>query len=111
MGYDDETSLDVLIGQTFTNIRQGEHGGNDAIFFIKDGVNKYVLYHDQNCCENVSIDDISGDLQDLVGSPITLAEESTSTDNPKEDDGYVDESHTWTFYRFATVKGYVNIKF
>jgi len=65
------------------------------------------MYHDQDCCESVYVDDIDGDLSDLIGSPITLAEERTDNDqNP----GRWCESFTWTFYTFATVKGYVTIK-
>jgi hypothetical protein len=54
-----------------------------------------------------------GDLRDLLNSPITLAEESVSSgENPE---GTIRENHddsfTWTFYKFATIKGYVDIRF
>jgi hypothetical protein len=59
----------------------------------------------------VSIEDICGDLQDLVGSTITQAEESMSDENPEglKVPEYQD-SFTWTFYRFATAKGSVVIR-
>lgn len=47
-------------------------------------------------------------MNDLVRSPITLAEESSNKENPK--DSSYESSHTWTFYRLATVKGYVTIR-
>lgn len=53
------------------------------------------------------VEDTVGVLSDLVGSPITLAEESTNSDNPPPGG---DGSHTWTFYRFATAKGYVTLR-
>lgn len=34
----------------------------------------FKLYHSQNCCEDVYIEDISRDLDDLVGYPLLLAE-------------------------------------
>jgi hypothetical protein len=65
------------------------------------------MFHWQDCCESVVIDDINGDLNNLIGTPIEMAEECTNSNNPQNE---WDESFTWTFYKLATVKGYVNIK-
>ena len=69
------------------------------------------MAHCQDCCESVQIEDICGDLQDLMGSPIISAEESCSNKNPEDiklpDYQY---SFTWTFYRIATAKGLVVIR-
>ena len=73
------------------------------------------MYHEQDCCETVSIEDIVGDLDDLVGTPLLLVEEvsnyepETETDKD-EDDYYYAESETWTYYRFRTIKGSVDIR-
>lgn len=99
-----DKNVSDLIGKTITSI---ENNNNDElIFHTADGLT-YKMYHDQDCCESVSIEDICGELDNLIGSPIVMAEESTSNENPK--DSY-DESFTWTFYKFATVKGYVTIR-
>lgn len=99
--------ISVLLGKVLTSI-DVDNSQDEILFKTKDG-DTYKMYHEQNCCESVNIDDISGDLDDLLNSPITLAEEVTNQDDvgPKDDYAY---SYTWTFYKLATVKGYVNIK-
>ncbi len=109
-----ENKIEELINKTLVDIKQT----NDEIYFETSEGDIYKMYHSQDCCEQVNIDDIVGDLDDLIGSPITMAEESTSNDAKTTvyDEGtnnewsYTDESATWTFYRLATIKGYVNIK-
>lgn len=85
----------------------------DAILFTLSGGDQYKLYHNQDCCESVYVEDIIGDLNDLVGVPILIAEEACSHDHPEgyKKPEYEDESFTWTFYKFATIKGYVTIRF
>lgn len=97
-----------LIGKVFTNIARTSDN-SELILTCEEGV--YTFYHAQDCCESVYIEDITGDLDDLLNSPILLAEESTSTENPI----YVpipdyQDSFTWTFYKLATIKGYVDIR-
>ena len=98
------TNMNDFVGMVFTRITRTDA----AITFeaLLDG-RKFVMQHDQDCCESVYIESIVGDLDDLLFSPILMAEEATSTDNPLPDS---DESYTWTFYKFATIKGYVDIR-
>ena len=85
--------------------------GDELRFHLTD--NHYVrMYHHQDCCESVSIEDIVGDLDDLVGTPLLLVEE-VSDYEPEEEtdkDGWHSESETWTYYRFRTIKGSVDIR-
>lgn len=103
-----------LLGKTLTSCT-GEKGGDKITFTLDDGA-VAELYHRQDCCEGVFVEDICGDLQDLVGTPILLAEEvcydnnETPSGAPVDPDGYGDDSFTWTFYKLATVKGYVTIR-
>ena len=46
----------------------------------------------------------------LIGEEILLAEEATSNENPKGIKPEYQESFTWTFYKLATRKGYVDIR-
>jgi hypothetical protein len=74
----------------------------------------FELSHNQGCCESVYIESIEGDLKDLIGSPLTMAEVVSNEDGdgrPKPDSSFGSDEQLWTFYKFATVKGYVTIRF
>ena len=100
--------FEVLKGKTLTKIEGMEAGNNEIRFHCTDG-SMYIMYHEQDCCESVTIDDVYGDVEDLIGSPILIAEENTNVDAPAKDSVW-DNSYTWTFYKLATQKGYVDIK-
>jgi len=122
-----------LLGKTLKDVSVIANSDTmeDRIYFTTIDDERYILYHSQECCEDVWIEDINGDVNDLVGSPILMAEVSTSDENPlhgnpelkgtKYEDRYIDryksgehylysESHTWSFYKLATIKGYVTIR-
>ncbi len=103
-----EPKFEDLLGKTLT---RAERIGDEEIHFDCTDGNAYVLRHHQDCCENVAIESITGDLTDLLGTPILLAEEATSDDDPpgyKHE--YQPESQTWTFYKLRTIKGSVDIR-
>ena len=114
------TQFDDLIGKTFTSVSvsEGDTGEQisspsqdtdflDTMLFTAVTGERYKFYHAQDCCESVLIEEIIGDLNDLVGAPLLMAEEVSSDDMP---DPKRDDSYTWTFYRFATIKGYVTVR-
>ena len=112
MGYNymyyPDVEVSSLLGQV---IREVRYNGRDEIRFIMDNDDEYLMYHDQDCCESVTVDDIVGDLHDLEGSPLLISEEVSNGDDPP---GWVadewNESYTWTYYRFATIRGSVSIR-
>lgn len=96
-----------LYRKTFVSV---ERRVGEVIFTSKRG-KSYIMNHQQDCCESVNIESIEGDLKDLQGSPLLQADEETSNTDPV---GYKrqwpPDSFKWTFYRFATIKGSVVIR-
>lgn len=100
-----------LIGKTLVRINGAERG-SERIDFVTSDLQRFVMYHSRDCCESVDVEDIAGDIADLIGSPILLAEEVVSDawpmDRPSPE--YEPESYTWTFYKLATIKGSVTVR-
>ena len=94
-----------MLGKTFVQVT-GAVGGYEMLFETADG-ERFMFAHQQDSCESVDINDIVGDLQDLVGEPLLIAEEVKGATEP---DAEHYESYTYTFYKFATRKGYVDVR-
>jgi hypothetical protein len=100
-----QKGLALMLGKTFVQVT-GSVGGYEMTFETANG-ERFMFAHSQDCCESVDINDIVGDLQDLCGSPLLLAEEVKGATEPDEEHY---ESYTYTFYKFATRKGYVDVR-
>ena len=88
------TDISHIIGETLYDIRISKD--NTEIAFYGESGQNFGMYHSQDCCEYVYIEDITGELSDLENTPILLAQETSNTNNPKTDeDEYTDESWTW----------------
>lgn len=100
--------LSELIGVVMERV---ENIHDEEILFEAVDGRKWKLWHEQDCCENVSLEDVVGELSDLVGKPILRADEDSNDGGPEGWDKpeYID-SYTWTFYNFATIKGHVTLR-
>lgn len=103
-----EVKFEKLLGKTIVDIRGTV--GDDQMVFTLDNGEKYQMVHYNDCCEHVTVEDIAGNLEDLLNSPILQAEESTSNENPEGVKPEHQDSFTWTFYKLATIKGYVTLR-
>lgn len=97
-----------LLGRTLSNVAVGE----EEIIFTCDDGKQFKMYHSQDCCESVTVEDVVGEIEDLIGSPLLMAEEVMHTNENPEGAPVKEyqDSYTWTFYKFATIKGYVTIR-
>jgi hypothetical protein len=108
--YENRRPFPDLFGKTLISVTVND--ARDEIRFVTDDATTYLMWHEQDCCEGVSVESIVGDLADLIGTPILKAEESTSDTRPEGVPApeWEPESETWTFYKLATIKGYVDIR-
>jgi len=127
MAYVEMTDLEGLV---FTSVAQDDDD-RDTLRFESDSGDVFVMYHAQDCCEVVYLDDVIGDLEDLVNTPILEARVAASGDRADAEldvlDGEayvmhklstfgdqkskpVNDSETWTFYLFRTIKGSVTLR-
>jgi hypothetical protein len=116
MSWVDDVKFETLLGKTLSDVKVVRDGEDDEIIFTTTTGERYKMYHRRDCCEDVSIVDIVGDVKGLVGVPILMAEEASNSDDPPparqfiSGYEYTDDSYTWTFYKLATVNGYVTIR-
>lgn len=110
MAWGNNVEITALLGRTLIGIEKS--ADDEEIIFTAVTGEQWRMYHEQDCCESVTVESIVGDLSDLIGSPILKAEEATSEQRPADlpTPDYADESQTWTFYKLATIKGYVDIR-
>lgn len=98
-------NFSYLKGKILSDVVLNKDNEDEIILTLEDGI-KFKLHHDQDCCEHVVVEDIVGDLKDIIGNPLLIAEERTENSNNFDSD----ESNTWTFYELATIKGSVTIR-
>lgn len=104
--------VEDLVGEYCTDVRM--NADQTEITFTLSNGREFVMNHAQDCCEHVYVESIVGDLTDLINSPILRAEEVSFECGEIPDEvsatAPTDESFTWTFYKFVTFKGYVDIR-
>lgn len=97
-----DVDFEELVGHKIISITGLTEGSEEVMFITDKGC--FRQFHHQDCCENVSVKEVSGDINDLIGEVILYAEVSAT---PKECEWGGLEM--WTFYKLATIKGYVDI--
>jgi hypothetical protein len=101
-----------MIGRTMESV-VGKVGDDELVFVAEDGA-KFRFFYEEDCCASCTINDIAGDIPDLIGSPILQAElistkSGDEDSNPDDKPSRHSDSWTWSFYKFRTNKGDVTI--
>jgi len=96
-------SLENIIGATILSITGAEVGSSKLTFSTDKGT--LELYHGQCCCEDVCVEDINGDVSDMIGGIVSVADERVGEETEV---GWGRE--LYTFYEIRTTKGDMNIR-
>jgi hypothetical protein len=105
--------FETLKGKTLKKIKH-DNWEDEITFHCSDGT-VYVQKHERDCCEDVWIEDVCGDISDLLDTPLLVAEEvSNEEESPVSDFGVTTNPNNdhwdWTFYKLSTIKGTVTIR-
>ena len=120
--------FESLVGQTIVelialttdnkgNLVECVVGAETEVLILKTASGDYYrLYHEVDECDHDAwLEDVTGDMDDLLNSPIITAYESSSSNDaapiiPPPNDRMHDDSWTWTFYRIQTAKGCITMR-
>ena len=98
-----DVTPEIILGKTFTEIIGLQQDSYEVVFKVNDR-EYFKMHHYQDCCESVLVEDVVGNIDNLLNTPI-LGYEVKSFD-----DDNASESATFTFYTLRTIKGYVDIR-
>ncbi len=93
-----------LKGKTITSIDGIKTDDTLTTITTSDGIS-FTLEHEQDCCEDVRVYGTVGNIDDILNAEVTVAEDTTTMDNPNAPDYKAYESATWSQFRIGTDKG------
>jgi hypothetical protein len=95
--------LERIIGATIQEVTGCERESKCVTFLTDRGTLR--LLHRQNCCERVYLEDANGDISDLIGGVVSVAEERSNQEGERG------EYRTkYTFYTIRTTKGDLDLR-
>ena len=93
-----DVDFSELVGKRILSVYRD--GDEEIIFNTNAGV--YKMFHEQDCCESVTVKEVDNDLQKLVGATILVAE---CVEYGHQEDDESGGTFAWTFYKLATDRG------
>lgn len=88
-----------LIGEVLESIDYSSNDDDIILFRTKSG-KTFQMYHQQDCCENVHMEDLQGNWADLVGKVVRDVTVDSGDLGEPPSDSYND-SFTRTHFRFV----------
>lgn len=101
--------INILTGKTITQIDGMSKDSEMVTIYTSDG-KIYQMYMEEEYGADIYLEDVCGDVLDLIGYPILNAEKVTNEENLKDEDGRIIDSSTWSFYKLSTIKGDVTLR-
>lgn len=98
--------FDTLRGLTIAHVHYD--GGEQVVYFRTECGRHFVMHHQQDCCESVSLIEGHDELRALIGHRIEQAEESSNDTEGARSEW--DESFLWTYYRIGTAGGWAVLR-
>ena len=95
--------LEKIIGATILEVN-GCVRDSECVSFVTDRGTLRLL-HRQNCCERVYLADTNGDMFDLIGGVVSVAEERSN-----QKGGHGEYRTKYTFYTIRTTKGDLDLR-
>ena len=80
----------------------GLERGSDFVVFQTESGKTFKMFHEQDCCENVYLEDVNGEVEDILNRKVISAYEAVNDASYSKE---VSESGTWTFYHIRTEGG------
>lgn len=117
---DIEFKIEEMVGQSPREIirhygGECDYDGKKLLSFFMHGGKEFHFVYYQDCCADVYLQDVDGDLSDLLDETITSAEivssEGIKSLKGKEEDDHCDDSYTWTFYKISNKKTSITLRF
>lgn len=93
-----------IIGKKIVRVKGLEKESDEVKILFDDG-SILRMFHAQNCCEMVRIEDIDNDESVLIGAEVYRFVEAHA-----DVGGLYSGSATWTFYKIATSLGHLVIR-
>jgi len=102
----------ALNGAVITSIC-GLSVGSERVEITIQGDRKFVLFHNQDCCETVRIKRVTGNIEDVIGSSVLEAIETIWPQDeypPDAEKEKYDDSFSYTDFALRTHNGTMKIR-